>query len=40
MTPELDLTYGGQIQFYIRIGGGKCIVPYERANGKIYVEWK
>ncbi|XP_077972003.1 reelin-like isoform X1 [Styela clava] len=32
-TPDLDTSLGGQIQFYIRIGGGNCKVPTERANG-------
>lgn len=32
-TPNLDITTGGQIQFYIRIGGGNCGMPSNRANG-------
>ncbi|CAK8675621.1 unnamed protein product [Clavelina lepadiformis] len=32
-SPNLDLTEGGQIQFYIQIGGGACKASHTRGNG-------
>ena len=36
-SPNLDLTEGGQIQFYIQIGGGACKASHTRGNGKFFV---
>ena len=36
VTPDIDLSQGGQIQFYLRIGGGSCGKVLSRSSGEYH----